>query len=151
VSFIVYFALASIPGTIAPVIFAFVMLFNVAWGVILMNIILTAVKEHVARFYELENILMKKQSFRDQMVFFKKEMQSELLDKYREFEENMMESIKDSGYHQVLTSYNNSIKFYLTEIHGADRKYNTLRTKMFTNQSDTFGYAFFLPKKFQIK
>jgi uncharacterized protein YktA (UPF0223 family) len=104
--------------------------------------------------------MTKKMSYQDQMTNYKKEMQSELLDKYREFEETMMASIKDSkllaavlkdsGYSDILTSYNNSIKMFLSEIHGSDRKLNELKAKMLTKQSDKFGYGTFLPRNFKI-
>ena len=94
------------------------------------------------------------------MSQYKKEMQSELLDKYRDFEKMMMESIKDSkllaavlkdsGYSEILNSYNCSIKNFLENIHGSDRELNRIRLKMLTSQNDKFGYGTFLPRNFKI-
>jgi hypothetical protein len=160
VSVVVYFGLVSVPGTIPGVILTFLLLFNVTWGAVLLNLIIGKIRSHIKDFYELKSILVKKMSYQDQMTNYKKEMQSELLDKYREFEETMMRSIKDSkllaavlkdsGYSDILTSYNNSIKMFLSEIHGSDRKLNDLKAEMLTAQNDKFGYGTFLPRNFKI-
>lgn len=160
VSVAVYFALATVPGVSMGVILTILLLFNVVWGCILLNMIIDNIKYHIKGFFELKTIANKRQSYQDQMAVYKKEMQSELLDKYREFEKTLMESIKDSkllaavlkdsGYSVILTSYNNSIKMFLNEIHGYDRKMDDVRATMLTNQNDKFGYGPFLSRKFRI-
>ena len=112
---------------------------------------------HLIDFHSLDTIKKEKTSYQAEMDAYVKEMKEDLVNKYREFEETIMDSIKDSkiiatilkdsGYAKVLTDYNSKIKSFLNNIHSCDRNLNEKIRDMKVRQDDTFyGYGKIIPK-----
>ena len=130
--------------------------FTIWIGIILSNI-KHIIEYQLSDFHSLNVIRKEKISYQAQMDAYNKEMKESLVTKYREFEEKIMDSIKDSkiiatilkesGYAKVLTEYNCQIKGYLDKIHGCDRTIEQKMRDMKVRQDDSFyGYGKFIPK-----
>lgn len=133
----------------------------VAWGGGLLCSIKTEVHKHIGAFNEIKQQDLRKASYMTEMKDYKEEMKTELLEKYRQFEQTLMESVKDSnllaamlkesGYDSVLKSYDSHIKSYLMNANSCDRKAQDLRTELLTRQADFFTWGCFVPKHFRIE
>lgn len=117
----------------------------------------TVIKSQLEDFHSLESLKSQKASYQSEMDAYNKEMKNELLQRYREFEQELMVSIKDSkliatmleksGYATVLSEYNSQIKKYLNSIHQCDRSIQDKIASMRVRQNNTFyGYSKLLPK-----
>lgn len=132
----------------------------VIWGCVMITNIKDYIAVHIDNFYLLDTFAAKKKSYEAEMEAYKADMQEELLNKYREFESALMESVKDSkllatvlqqsGYASILDSYNDKIKAYLHEINKCDREYaDTMRKLLAKRDNNISGYGTFIPKKFK--
>lgn len=157
--FFLHGPLTTLPiATYATILFIICIILLI-WAIVLLNHIVDSVRSHIKSFYELNVIKSRKETYQRQLTDYKAEMQSELLDKYREFEKMIMTSIKDSqllaavlkdsGYNSILNTYNSTIKDFLKEIHGCDRDEQTIIAKLQVNKSDIFGNALFISKKYK--
>lgn len=132
---------------------------SVIWGLVLLGCIINEVKEVIEKYNKIRSLRKQKTSFETEMEIYKGEMQTELLDKYREFETALSTNIKDSkllaailqesGYHKILSDYNSTIKNYLSSIHQKDRKIEENKSEIKTVLDNFLGVRAFLPKKFK--
>jgi len=117
----------------------------------------TVIKDQLKDFHSLESFKSQKLSYQSEMDAYNKEMKNELLQRYREFEQELMVSIKDSkliatileqsGYAKLLSQYDTQIQRYLNNIHSCDRIIQGKIADMRVRQDNTFyGYSKFLPK-----
>ena len=127
------------------------------WAIAITCFIRETIKDQLTDLYNIPKHEKQKKSYIAEMEAYKKEMQKELLGKYRQFEETLMGSVKDSkliaavlkqsGYATVLDSYNGKIKQYLVNIHSCDRSIEDCVSKMMVRQNNPIsGYSFFIPK-----
>lgn len=158
-SFFIHGPLATLPVVTYATMLFIICIVLLIWGITLLNHIVDSVRSHIKSFYELDVIRSRKETYQRQLTDYKAEMQSELLDKYREFEKMIMTSIKDSqllaavlkdsGYDSILSTYNSAIKDFLGNIHGCDRSEQIIIAKLQVNTSDIFGNALFIPEKYK--
>lgn len=132
------------------------------WIIVIISDIRYEIKSQLDDFHSLDSIKKEKESYEAEMDHYNKEMKAELLTEYREFEESIMSSIKDSkiiatileksGYSSVLTSYNNRIKEYLTLIHNSDRKIqNTIKEMKIRQEDSIYSYGMIIPENLKYR
>lgn len=130
----------------------------VIWGAILINLIKDFIDAQLQNLHSIQQYKARKESYEAELIAYKAEMQQELLERYREFEKTLMENVKDSkiiaavlqqsGYSEVLTSYNKMIKNLLEYINGCDRSIADSMADMRVRQDSVLsGYASFIPKR----
>lgn len=128
----------------------------ILWGVVTISNIAEIRKEHWTNYHSIKKLLADKESYKREMVEYIKEMRPELLDKYKEFEECLMQSIRDSkiiatmleksSYAEVLKSYDHKIANFLESINNTDRNIQEIVLEMKVQKEDKlFGYALFIP------
>lgn len=130
------------------------------WGSVLLYNVVFTIREQIEDFYALGKIEKEKESYKNEMQSYKVEMREHLLDKYKDFEEQMMQKVVDSkiiatlleksGYSSVLQTYDRRMTQYLDQINNSDRRIATTIKDMKVRQSNSIsGFAFLIPKKFR--
>jgi len=150
-------SLTNIPRPIFPIMLGISLLIFTIWIGCILSEIRDTIKFQLSDFHSIDKYKKDKESYQKEMEAYKTEMKAELLQKYKEFEENIMESIKDSkiiatvlkqsGYASVLKNYDYNIDKYLRQIHDCDRKIEGKIRDMKVRQANPFyTYCGFIPK-----
>jgi len=133
------------------------MLVFAVWGSILISFIRDAVKDQRRDYFSIDEYKADRESYKAQLDEYKTEMRAELVEKYREFEETLMTKVTDSkllatvlkdvGYHQMLSTYDNTVKNLLNNMHKCDRNISSNIRSMLARQDDSiWGFKTFIPK-----
>jgi hypothetical protein len=113
-------------------------------------------------YYSIDEYKMNKESYNTEMEQYKSATQSELLENFRTFEENLMSRVSDSkiiatvlqksGYSKTLEIYESRVTRFLDSIHACDRRTAVAKKDMLVRQSDYMsGFAFLIPSKIKIE
>ena len=128
------------------------------WGGVLIDTVLSTIKKQIENFFSLDKIKLKKDSYEKELEEYKEEMKEVLIERYKEFEEAMMQKVTDSkllatllqqsGYSGIIKTYNSKIERSLEKINLCDRERLNIIQAMEERQNDIYGYGLFIPKKY---
>jgi len=132
------------------------LLIFVVWGSILISLIKDEVRNQRKDYFSIDEYKADRASYKAQLDEYKTEMRAELVEKYREFEEALMTKVQDSkllatvlkdvGYHQMLSTYDNTVRGLLNHMHKCDRSISSAVRSMLARQDDSmWGFKIFIP------
>lgn len=134
---------------------------SIIWGAALLSSIADDIRQQIKESNKIDEYKTKKITYEKELSKYKEEMQTELLEKYRTFEETIIKSISDSkllasvmketNYSSVLKQYDNRIKYYLSEIESCERKIAEIIVSLKTRQDNIFSCGIFIPNKYRFK
>lgn len=126
------------------------------WAAAVAESYIDTVKDQAKDFYSLAKYEANKKSYQASLASYKEEMQTTLVDKYREFEQVLAQSVTDSkliaavlkksSYGDVLQRYESRVEDLICRINGCERDKADAINKMLTRQADFSGWALLLPK-----
>lgn len=125
------------------------------WASVLIEDLLSYIKAQAEAFYSLAMYDTNKKSYQAALDSYKGEMQTALVEKYREFETALAKSVTDSklvaavlkksSYGEVLQRYENRIEGLIEKINSCDRDKADAIQKMLSRQANFGKWALFIP------